>query len=424
MAIFVLLLLLGADAKQVSGHLSTYEEWIYVDKFCFAALGNNSGFVDLIFHGHDTASNFTVLLYDDQRVEWSKVFRSSEPCAERLTHAHTVLPATSSDIHRKVTISEFSRPRWWYVVVATCGSRSLLDVKYQMQFTNSGGLLEGEFSWNEQGLLQSYLVLSVLLTAWTITYGYNRAEALQSARRLHTAPSVVFGMLCVLSGSLWLSALHYTVYALDGFGLPWARFSAWLGRMTFQLGGIIFGVAMAKGWTISNEGLKTDPRFSMLVGMVVCLHLLAFFWHYYVQDPADVENIFNTPPGLFLVALRAAALFWFWWELRQNIKYYSKGSQGRTFYLLFGAVFSVWMLSFPAYVIGAYFMPPWMMQRMMSTLVTCTDAVASVLLGWCAWPLWIAHNMDASGHVREENEVGLALATSYALETSHLMGGE
>ena len=62
----------------------------------------------------------------------------------------------------------------------------------------------------------------------------------------------------------------------------------------------------------------------MLVGTLICLHLLAFCWHWYVQDPAAVEYVFDTPPGLIVVGLRVLALVWFWCELMRNIKYYSE----------------------------------------------------------------------------------------------------
>lgn len=420
-SVLLLLHVSGSAAKFVSGHITSYEEWIFVDKFCFGALGNNSGSVFLDFSGHDSATNVTVLLYDDQKVEWAEVFESGESCSERVEHAHTKLTSPSV-IRQQVMITESSRPRWWYVVVATCGSRSQLILDYKLQFNNRGGLLATEFSWNDQGLLQTYALCTVLQTILAVTYSCNLSAARTATRRLHAAPSVVFMMLCALSSSLLLSTAHYTVYAFNGVGLPWARVAAWVGRMLFQLGTIVFGVALAKGWTISNEGLKTDPRFSMLVGTLICLHLLAFCWHWYVQDPAAVEYVFDTPPGLIVVGLRVLALVWFWCELMRNIKYYSEGSEGRRFYLMFGSVFGVWMVSFPVIIVIAYFLQPWLLQRVTSTLVTCTDTIASALLAWCAWPIWIALNMDASGHVRGKNEVGSLMMGTYSSETSQLMG--
>ena len=90
------------------------------------------------------ATNVTVLLYDDQKVEWAEVFESGESCSERVEHAHTKLTSPSV-IRQQVMITESSRPRWWYVVVATCGSRSQLILDYTLQFNNRGGRLKTEF---------------------------------------------------------------------------------------------------------------------------------------------------------------------------------------------------------------------------------------------------------------------------------------
>lgn len=291
-------------AKKVSRHLSTHQDWIFLDKFCFDDTGISGKIAIDLQSNRRLPEHFVVGLYDDQRISWEEVYHSDLTCHQRLKHARTtVTPNAPMALHRSITVDEKVRPRWWYVVAATCGpnsddgrDRPLLEIDYSLHFTNVGGLWQAEFSWDEQGLLQCYAACCVLCLVWLALYLADLRVAIRNARRLHSAPFVVVGVLVAVSSSFSLSLLHYTVYASDGVGLEWARVLGVVSHVGFQLGSIVFGVAMAKGWTLSNEALRTDPKFALLVGSLIAIEGLAYFWHYNIQDPARSIYIFNSPP--------------------------------------------------------------------------------------------------------------------------------
>ena len=73
-----------------------------------------------------------------------------------------------------------------------------------------------------------------------------------------------------------------------------------------------------------------------MMGTFVVAQGAVQYWHLQVQDPAAVTYVYDTPPGLVIVALRLVALGWFIAELWHTMKYYNALATGRCTYIQIG----------------------------------------------------------------------------------------
>lgn len=125
-------------------------------------------------HGNPSEeTNVNLLLYYDAPSQWPSVYPSNKTCSEKQSilsaaHGQIVPLSASSDvalisgcttttepwskIHCK-SHREFrsSRPRWWFIALADCSSKTGLNISYDMSLTNGspGSFWREHFSADE-----------------------------------------------------------------------------------------------------------------------------------------------------------------------------------------------------------------------------------------------------------------------------------
>jgi len=398
--VFVCVLLLAmvgcVTSKRIAGHLESVDQWSYIDKFCFGAIGAQSGEIQVQINTPRVDHQLKIALYDDQTTSWSEVYHAQDSCANKLTHARSVFDVDKHKTSIPVFINEKVRPRWWYIVVADCSGEGV-DLKYNIQMLNAGGFLEREFSWDTQGTVQVTCVCTVLVVVCTCLYACNLQTV---GAQAPTAAKVVLMILLLESFALILSLMNLSVFAGDGVGLALCNNISRAAWLLFQVSLVVFGVAMARGWLWQSAGIGAACKMIMLISVLIVLHVCCYMWHWFVADPAEVQYIYSSPPGLLLGAVRLLCLGWLLMEVYIALQFYPIHSCGWNYYVQFGFVLGVWTASLGVYAIISRILSPWVQEKYTTSLILITDALACVLLSSLVWPEWVCAHFDDEGRVR------------------------
>jgi len=295
-------------------------------------------------------------------------------------------------------VSEHIRPRYWYVVLAACGSS--VSARWETDWTNHGGWWQREFSHDDQSLLEIYMICAAISTATFVMYMIDRQASAKHVRRLHPMTWWIAAAAGFFSLNQVLHAIHLYAYADDGWGYPWLKVvGRWMG-VCFQTGLSVILVAIAKGWTVSSDTLKQDSRFKVM-GLGLFLGYGAVWqWHSHLQDPASTRYMYDSLPGMVIVCLRLVAAAWFILELWQTLQYYHPAAPGRETYFKLGGVYGVWFLTFPFYVALAALIAAHTRDKVVIGLVVVTDTVALVVIALWFRPAWVDEHFDSSGQVQ------------------------
>jgi len=421
----------SAFAKHEFGTIKDGREFSYMDKFCF---GNGEQCDGCLVTGRvwptRVRSNERLLLFDDQQKSWESIYNHpTMTCEEKVKHAKWSQPIKKEYLRDEgffefsVNVREGLRPRFWYLVLTACGSPPV-EAKWEVKWFNHGGWTKREFSHDDQGLLQLYIVCTVLSTVVSIVYCVDRNYTSGHVRRLHPMTWWIAASTVFFTCNMAAHAAHLYMYAGDGVGLPVAKM---IGRglgVVYQVGLPVVLVAIAKGWNINSDGLKQDLRFGVLAVTTIAAYSAVFAWHARIQDPASNQYMYDTLPGMGILALRIATLIWFLFEVWQTLQYYHSTATGRITYLWLGLIGGLWLISFPIYIaIAPIFGHQWRDQAVV-ILVVATDMVA--LLSVAAWfrASWVAEHFDTSGQVQYSASSSGIKDIGENSELDSILGGE
>ena len=137
----------------------------------------------------------------------------------------------------------------------------------------------------------------------------------------------------------------------------------------------------------------------------------------FVADPAEVQYIYSSPPGLLLGgkplqsgshsvvmprvgAVRLLCLCWLLMEVYVALQFYPMHSSGWNYYVQFGFVLGLWTASLGVYAVISRILSPWVQEKYTTSLILITDALACVLLSSLVWPEWVCAHFDDEGRVR------------------------
>ncbi|KAH0554298.1 hypothetical protein KQX54_009327 [Cotesia glomerata] len=158
-------------SKILRGELVTNQNWAFLARFCFLTEKGKFHYDFVVKENSNETSNVNLLLYYDAPNQWPSVYPSDKTCEQKksilsLDHGQIVpLSASLARISgceqlddpwaklRCTSYREFrsSRPRWWFIVLADCSSKSGLNVSYDMSLTNGepGSFWREHFSADE-----------------------------------------------------------------------------------------------------------------------------------------------------------------------------------------------------------------------------------------------------------------------------------
>jgi len=203
------------------------------------------------------------------------------PCEELVRRAKVIEPLserTKEVIAYDLTLNvEPSMNRQHIAaVIARCGET--IDAEYIVEFTNPGGYTEQHFACSEQGLLESYMMFSVLCIALAAMFG--SALRVLHRRQAHNDVSAIFFTGAASFGArVWLFTLHLLVYSRNGMGLGMLLFVAqFLDFLCTTMATLVL-IALVHGVYITRPcvPIGSDERTALLqvTGAFACTYLFS-----------------------------------------------------------------------------------------------------------------------------------------------------
>jgi hypothetical protein len=256
---------------------------------------------------------------------------------------------------------------------------------WQITFTNVGGWWRRQFSNDEVGMLElsglSFAFFAALLVV------HMRALLLWAREEGTVHPLVrLLTAACVLGAVRHLLEFaHYCLYVDDGVGLPAVRFGGALVHVISQLCLLVLLIVISRGWTISSPELT--GRAGLLAMALVLLNaywMLLIYWEFF-HDPARTNFIYDSPPGLVIIAVRLVTWGWFLRGLARTLadEYDDVKAQ---FYRRFGVIASLWFAYLPIVAVIARFLDPWVRARTCFIAEATANWLAFAALVMLLWP--------------------------------------
>ncbi|XP_017882788.1 transmembrane protein 145-like [Ceratina calcarata] len=362
--LFTLAQILLTECKILQGHLVTRKNWAFLARFCFLT---EQGTFRYDFELGGEEQDLKILLYYDAPDQWASVYPTNKTCSEKeavlsdgigqivplsLVTAEQSGCVKEDEIVRCLSYRKFrsSRPRWWFIALADCSSKTGLNVSYWISLTNG----EGDF-WREHFSADEFYILPELIAIacsyiLLVILSFYVAVQLRARRLLHVSYKIFMGSaLCQLVGVL------FEVYSYTNLGLRGtvAGNASLLGQLLEALSDILYTVLMlllALGFTVTKNVLT--PR---QIRWLVCFTSLISFCQFTLQiyqsdafDPGLVLYVYESPPGYGLIILKLIA--WIIFSLR-CFKTVKKMSTKLHFYGSLFSLGSAWFLCHPLTVL-------------------------------------------------------------------------
>ncbi|XP_014228558.2 transmembrane protein 145-like [Trichogramma pretiosum] len=397
-----------ADAKILSGHLTTYQNWAFLARFCFLSEKGRFQY-DFIIHNKYTEAN--LLLYYDSPQQWPAVYPSNKTCLERESvlrrdlgqivslsphtsytqisgcyFTHGTDPATgkneSEAAVRCSSYREFrsARPRWWFIALSDCHSDLGLNVSYWISLTNAepGNFWREHFSADEFYILPELIVGSAF---YVVLFGLSIyvAAQLKTRRLLHVTYKLFMMSLLTQLWGLLFQVYSYVTRALYGYDLHGFHLAGNLLEAVSETCFTSLLLLMSLGYTVTKSVLTPVQswRLSLFIGLTVSLQLLLFIYQAEAFDPGLVLYLYESPPGYGLIALR----IWAWVVFVACCYKTSKAAAAKFhFYGSLLSLGSAWFLCQPLVVITmTFFVDKWVRE--------------SVVKGFSLWVVFVGHCM-------------------------------
>ncbi|XP_029167799.1 transmembrane protein 145-like [Nylanderia fulva] len=321
-------LLRNADAKILRGDLVTRENWAFVARFCFLT---ERGTFRYHFRLGGEERDLNLLLYYDGPHQWPTVYPSNKTCQDKesilnIDYGQIVPLNTSFRLSGCVESDDgviecdsqrrfiSARPRWWFIVLADCSSKTGLNVTYWISLTNAP---TGTF-WKEHFSADEFYILPLLIAAACIyvivtTLSFYVALQLRSRRLLHVSYKLfMISVLCQLLGLLC------EIYSYVNLGLRGAlpENAHLLGQLSAASSETLYTVLMlllALGYTVTKSVLTSSQvRWIVLFASVTTIcQMTLYIYQSEIFDPGLVLYIYESPPGYGLIALKLIAWFVF-----------------------------------------------------------------------------------------------------------------
>jgi len=403
--LFVLstLLFVITEAKFAKGNVKNKKDFVFLSKFCFTKVPKEpqtaAGLITWKVH-NNPSDQIKLAFYDDDKNRWPSIY-DSEACVEKFAQSNWNTSVNNPD--KAIAPRNVHSPHFWYVAAVNCGGEITLD--YDITFTNPYGNDKWikEFSCDEVGLQGLYIfyfifyVIAGLTHAWAV-YSLIRASAYHSVVKLLSVSLVLEGV------SVFCLFIHYSVYQNDGVGSPFLAGTGDFLNLVAQLVFILLLILVAKGWTITKSRIEDRTIVLAGLGALSAAYLALFIWEHVGLNPASTKYIYQSPPGIIILVLRALAMLWFVWCLRGTYIEENHPSK-RQFYLWFGATYVAWFAALPLIALIATGVPAWSELRVVTVMYVTANALALGGMQFLLWPsraneyFQISSRLDLAGTI-------------------------
>ncbi len=323
--------------------------------------------------------------------EWTEVRRGAGSktwnCSAAYDVAETrnrLFPVGPNGTLVNVESTTLARPRFAYFAAINC-ENSGLDMTYNIRAVNPGDKWIRQFGVDEQGLLPTYLIFTIVFIVGLATHMYGVFAGWSAQGGMHPIIKLLTVSILFETLSIVLGAVHYGMFMGNGVGAPVLLGVSEVMDMAAQLLLMLLLILIAKGWTISS--LKLTGRRSLFIFLALFTFGYAslFIWQEAGTDPESTKYLYESIPGIILLAMRIVTLFWYCYNLWSTWRLESNPEKKR-FYAVFGFLYFLWFLALPLIVIVATVQYPWERSKTVSALYLLFNMAAFSGLGWLLWP--------------------------------------
>jgi len=254
-----------AVAKTVMG-IARGTDYQLVSKFCFTFPRPVPGVEQQNGHIHSQ----TIVASDGHKflVVNASDLELGLPCTELVRRAKVVEPLTERTqevIAYDLTLNVEPSMDHQHIAAVIARCDAAVSAEYIVEFASPGGYLEQQFSCADQGLLSTYIGLSILAAALA-PFFYSTLRVL-SRRQVHNDISALFFTAAAFSATrVWLFTLHLLVYSHNGLGLGMLLFLAQFLDFVSSTMAMLVLVALVHGVYVTrpNVPVGSDERTMLL----------------------------------------------------------------------------------------------------------------------------------------------------------------
>jgi hypothetical protein len=278
-------------------------------------------------------------------------------------------------------VVEKIRPRWWYVAIASCANYSL-DVSYRFHLENKMRGWQSELSVDHLGVFALTFLACVLfcgllaaqvrtMNEWALRSRASRWQRLHPALQMLTASAA----FATAGEALWL-VYYWNLTQLGEASEVWSLSGRALVIAAKVLMQILL-MLLANGDCVCTPELDWSSRKELVLGQTLfgCLTFGLEVWGDSEHQSTSVEYIYDTRPGMVLVAFDALWLYMFAsrsWQTMEN----EKRLKPRQFYRQYGPLFSLWFATLPMVALFATLIAAWVRYRIVLAMNNLAHAFA------------------------------------------------
>jgi len=383
------------ESKYASGVIKTDSNFVYLDRFCYDTRG--LGTLHFKIWG-DNLQNLAFLIFNDVNPgNWKLAYSGKGlSCEDRFNKAVGVEKITLGN-RSTVLFDDEKRQHFWYFVVSNCGYDSI-NINYEMHMYNAGeDRWTKEFSYDEQGLEGLYLFYFIVYFLGLAIHLYSVWVLIQS-RSYHPIVRLLTIAITFEFFSIFFMFIHLVVYSGNGIGVPGLFGFATFLDIVAQVVFILLLILIAKGWAITKTQLE-DRKANLVMAIILFLSYLALFiWQMLGLDRASDIYVYESPPGIVVIVVRALAKLWFIYCLRLTFSEENHPTK-RKFYLTFGVCYIAWFLILPLITAISAGVDPWQRMKTVYILYVTSNSVALAGLAYLLWPTRANEYFQISSHL-------------------------
>jgi len=233
-------------------------------------------------------------------------------------------------------------------VISRCGQK--INAEYIVEFNNPDGYFDKQFACAEQGLLQSYLWLSLLTVVLAPTF-ISAMRTLQR-RQAHNDLSAMFFTAAAFFGvRLWLFTVHLLVYSRNGMGLGMLLFVAQFLDFLSTTMAMVVLVALVHGVYVTKPcvpvGSSERVALIRVTGSFGATFLIStLFCGFKVDGPISPFGVLRGTAAMpYLLSRAMAGVFCI--NQGMSLAQEAEAAQKKPYILRFALVAGAWLLIMP-----------------------------------------------------------------------------
>jgi len=394
----------AASAARFSGTTpSKNNGFVFLGKFVFdtAADGVLPTFevsfqIDPANVNNKAYQSWEVLLFDDEDNSWPSIYDKDPAvsCTEARskaknipTHPYDVVFTPSGEFRMSGSIEQHLRPRYWFVVLASCSTGYVPEVKYEAHLVNSArDPWSRELGTNVMGLNTVYLVIFLLYFPFVCIHFHGVRVLYKKLQFVHPLVKM-FAVIILLQLLVIVCNLSYWgAYWHNGHGLPGAKPIAEIGDIIARVCFMLLLILLAKGWTISGEALTQRKQ---IVGSVVGFGLV-FVLLLVLKDVFTDPAATYIPAGIqwiIYILLVCWLGFAVWFAICLKKSHSAEDNPvKKKLYRSLGLFFLPWFLTFPIVDFLTIWVGPWKKDVAVETTDVVFSFAAYATLSFLLWP--------------------------------------